>query len=94
MAPEIKATVEEEEFDRRTVRLANQTYLQITVVGRLGLENMKGETAVLEIAKELWGEAIESGEGKATKQAAHLWGVNPLSRLSWKLTPGRRAIEM
>lgn len=91
----IEATAREEEVARKTVRLANRNYLQITVRGALILENAKKTPVKVEITKDLWGEVEEAGGGKAAKKPG-LWGVNPHSVLEWKLAlppGGKRTME-
>lgn len=86
VAPDLKGALKEEEIERRSVRLyENDNYLQVTVRGTINLENLKKTPVQLEVAKDLWGEAKDTGGAKASKGAELLWNVNPRTKLNWQL---------
>jgi len=89
IATDIRVSHEENEVDRQRdlQRRHNYNYDQVTVEGRLTINNYKSKEVRLSIADRVRG-TIESqtDDGKSEKLAEAIAVDNPLTRLTWEVT--------
>jgi hypothetical protein len=87
VATDIKTNRNEYEIERqRDVRLYRSSYDLVTVKGELYIHNAKSKDVTMEIKKKVTGEVLAvSHDGKITKVAEGLRGVNFNSFISWEI---------
>ena len=87
VATDIKTNRNEYEIERqRDVRLYRSSYDLVTVKGELYIHNAKPKDVTMEIKKKVTGEVLAvSHDGKITKVAEGLRGVNFNSFISWEI---------
>jgi hypothetical protein len=88
-AVDLDAEAEEMEITRRAGarQVRNVSYDLVTVEGTLTIRSFKNDTVTLEILRELEGDLVSAeGRPEIVKLAGNLRGVNPQSRIKWKIT--------
>ena len=84
VATDLHAEATQTEQARRQVNLDDSSYDEITVIGKLKVTSWKSSETCILIHKSLTGEVIDAGDGKVTKSARNLVGVNPTSEINWE----------
>ncbi len=76
------------EESRKQLQTNGRNYDEVTVTGKLTLKNWKSKSVKLSVKKNLVGEVLESGAGKATKVVRQLAAANPNSQIEWEFDLG------
>jgi hypothetical protein len=84
VATDLRAEASQTEQGRKSVNLAGDNYDEITVAGKLKVTSWKQSETCVVIRKSLTGEVLDAGDGKVTKAAHNLAGVNPTSEIEWE----------
>lgn len=85
----VAAEREEVELERepQPVRLYGTNYRRVHLEGTLRVRNFKGEPIDLEVVKTITGKLVSTTpEASVTRLASGLKQVNPVNRLTWRLT--------
>jgi len=84
VATDVRAEQTQTESARKQVRVADRSYDEVTVAGKLKLTNWKDKDIAMVIRKSVVGEVLESPDGKVAKVARNLTAVNPSSEVEWE----------